>query len=115
MVLFLIHLTSLPGLLIKILILLSLAQVALLLGVRPYKDKSMQKFEVYNELTVLVSCHLHHLFLVELKDATVNYDMKALLGWLTILNVSQNIILNLVILGIDSLKTLWAELWKLKK
>ena len=82
----------------------SLISLALLLHLKPFKDQQSQNFEVFNECTILINCILQKQFMQEsnvIEDRLVL--VKQILGFMIIFNICFNVLVNLSIVGIQSI------------
>ena len=84
-------------------------------AVRPYSDKLANKMEMVNETTVYISALLHIQFNQESLDQKAISKFKNYLGWVVIANVCANIFINVAVVSIQTLYTIFKNIIDLKR
>jgi len=89
------------------LMVLSILNCIYLLHLKPYLDKSFNKLEFYNELTILLNIYLM-LFFID-PSLQTNTTHRNFFGWLMILNAALNILGNLALILNQSVRKTLAD------
>ena len=74
-----------------------------LLKFKPFEDKFSQKFEIFNELTVLVNLYIYLMYAGE----EYHIDQKTAAGWLSISNLVFNMCFNLATFSVGQIISIY--------
>ena len=78
--------------------LMSLMNLTFLTGIKPFATKSLNRTEIFNELTVLINFYIYLMYIGEQYDRRQKYSA----GWLSITNIILNLLINLAIFVINT-------------
>ena len=104
-----------PWLQSQFLMTISFGNLCFMFAVRPYSDKLANKMEMVNETTVYISALLHIQFNQESLDQKAISKFKNYLGWVVIANVCANIFINVAVVSIQTLYTIFKNIIDLKR
>ena len=104
-----------PWLQSQILLAISFGNLCFMFAVRPYVDKLSNRMEMINETTVYISALLHIQFNQESLDQKAISKFKNMLGWVVIGNVCANIVINVAVVTIQTLYTVYENIRDLKR
>lgn len=104
-----------PWLQSQLLLAISMMNLCFMFAVRPYFDKLTNRMEIVNEITVYISAILHIQFNQESLDQKAISKFKNWLGWVVIGNVCANIIINIAVVSIQTLYTVFKNMRDIKR
>ena len=83
--------------------LLSTLSLIILVNSLPFVDNLSNIMEVFNELTIVIACHINCVFLMSHESKQIYIRYKELLGWVVVVNLTFNLFINLIVVTVLSL------------
>ena len=104
-----------PWLQSQLLLAISFGNLCFMFAVRPFLGILSNRMEMVNETTVYISALLHIQFNQESLDQKAISKFKNYLGWVVIANVCANILINVAVVTIQTLFTVFTNIRDLKR